>query len=155
MGRPVSEIYAEFDKKKEARKELFKSIFKKIKIGFFVLIIMLFAYKYFTGELYITKSHTVGYEHLDVNNARDIKNILSIYDLQNERVIKILEDSGLTFEDFHNHVAIETTIDTSEKYLEIEFTSKNTDVDWDPIYEAISYDIMMFSRANKQINQDK
>jgi len=154
VSRPVSEIYAEFDKKKEAKKALFKSIFKKIKMGFFASIIMLFAYKYFTGELYIIKSHTIDYEQLDVNNAHDIKSILSIYDLQNERVIKILEESGLTFEEFHNHVEIETTIVTSEKYLEIEFTSQNTDIDWAPIYKAISYDIMIFSRANKQINKD-
>lgn len=115
---------------------------------------MFIVYKFLTGGVNFTKVYSLSPENLGPQGFSLVRNSIHSYRLENDRVIEILKEAGFTYKEFTGLVTVETFVPNDGSYIDLEFTSKNTEVDWEPIYQAIAQDIVDHAIANKQINAD-
>ncbi|NOU49065.1 hypothetical protein HG263_00680 [Pseudoalteromonas sp. JBTF-M23] len=147
MSKSVSDIYSEIENKKKAKR-------KKIKLGILAFVVLFIVYKFLTGSVSFTKVYSLSPENLGLQGFFLVRNSINNYRLENDRVKEILKGAGFTYKEFTGLVTIETFVPNDGGYIDLEFTSKNTEVDWEPIYQAITQDIVDKAIANKQINAD-
>lgn len=145
MSKSVSDINSEIEKNKKGKS-------KNIRLGILAFVVLFIAYKLITGEVNYKKVYSLSRENLGSQTFSLVRNSINSYRLENDRVKEILKDAGFTYKEFTSLVAVETFVPNDSSYIDLEFTSKNAEVDWEPVYQAITQDIVQQAIANKQIS---
>lgn len=145
MSKSVSDIYSEIENEKKAKR-------KKIKLSILAIVVLFIVYKFITGDVNFTRVYSLSPDNLGPQGYSLVRNSINSYRLENDRVKEILKDAGFSYKEFSDLVTVETFVPNDGSYIDLEFTSKNTEIDWEPIYKAIAQDIVDQAIANKQIN---
>ena len=113
----------------------------------FVLIISAIAVKCATSPINVTKIYTISATELGITNYQRFQAKVGSYKLKNEKVIGQLKKMGLTYEEFVTIITVESYLPSTGQYLDMEFTTSNTDLDYEPLYQLITDDIIQHIKS--------